>query len=250
MTERTAEIGHLTAQGRATWQAIAELADRVSIDEWVVVGGQMVAIHAALAGISPPRVTDDGDVVVDVRGAGRTAMETVARALVDIGFAVLSSPDNVTRFVRGDATIDLLAPEGIGAHATTVPPGRAVQAPGTTQAIARRQRVAVDWVYGAATVSCPSLLGAIVAKAAGAQEIASLPREERHKHQGDFVFLLSLGTIVDPADLGGAELTAKDRKRLRAAIRPILDDPIHPARRFAANFEDAADLAAELIDSH
>lgn len=33
MTPRVAEIGHLTAQGRATWEAIAQLAERVPIDE-------------------------------------------------------------------------------------------------------------------------------------------------------------------------------------------------------------------------
>lgn len=249
MTPPVAEIGHLTAQGRATWEAIAELAERVPIEEWVVVGGQMVAIHAALAGVDPPRVTDDGDVVVDIRAAGRQAMGTFARTLVDIGFSVLASPDNVTRFIRGDATIDLLAPEGLAAHVMTIPPGRAVQAPGATQAIARRQAVTVSWVDGATTVHCPSLLGAIVAKAAGAQEIVSLSRDERRKHQGDFIFLLSLATTVDPGGIDRTGLNAKDRKRLRAAIQPILDDPIHPARRMAANFDDAADLASELIDS-
>ena len=39
-----AEIGRLTPQGRATWNAISQLAERVPIDQWVVVGGQMVAI--------------------------------------------------------------------------------------------------------------------------------------------------------------------------------------------------------------
>jgi hypothetical protein len=214
----------------------------------VVVGGQMVAIHAALAGVDAPRVTDDGDVVVDVRSAGRDSIGHVARTLVDIGFSVLSSSDNVTRFVRGDATIDLLAPEGLAGEATTIAPGRAVQAPGATQAIARRGPVSVDWVDGATTINCPSLLGAIVAKAAGSQEIVSLTRDERHKHQGDFVFLLSLATIVDPEEIDPAELTTKDRKRLRTAIAPILDDAIHPARRFAANFDDVADLIDQLVN--
>jgi hypothetical protein len=77
----------------------------------------------------------------------------------------------------------------------------------------------------------------------------SLTRDERHKHQGDFVFLLSLATTIDHDSIDRTELTAKDRKRVRAAMRTILDDRIHPARRFAANFDDAADLAAELSDS-
>lgn len=69
-----ANIGPLTEAGRATWQAIAELVELVSDGSWAIVGGQMVAIHAALAGVDPPRVTDDGDVVVDVRTFGRRAM--------------------------------------------------------------------------------------------------------------------------------------------------------------------------------
>lgn len=83
----------------------------------------MVAIHAALAGIDPPRVTDDGDVVVDVRTFGRRAMRKVAEALVAVDFTASTSPEGVTRFERGRAKIDLLAPEGIGGNATTNPPG-------------------------------------------------------------------------------------------------------------------------------
>jgi hypothetical protein len=90
MTVPVAYIGPLTTQGSATWRAIAELTSHVPIDDWVVVGGQMVAIHAALAGVDPPRLTDDGDIVVDVRDAGRGSMRAVARSLVDTGFSVLS----------------------------------------------------------------------------------------------------------------------------------------------------------------
>ncbi|MEK7424764.1 MAG: hypothetical protein AAB131_13110 [Actinomycetota bacterium] len=65
-----ARIGPLTAAGASTWEAIAQLATRVPVDRWAIVGGQMVSIHAALEGVEPPRVTDDGDVVVDVRAFG------------------------------------------------------------------------------------------------------------------------------------------------------------------------------------
>lgn len=69
----------------------------------------------------------------------------------------------------------------------------------------RRRPVAVDWVDGATTINCPSLLGAIIAKAACSQEIV--------------------------------------------AIGQILNDPIHPARRFAVNFDDVADLADQLVNA-
>src|SRR5262245_36401991 len=114
-----AQLGPLTAAGQSTWVAIRELANNVPIDRWAIVGGQMVAIHAALAEVEPPRVTDDGDVVVDVRAFGRQAMRDVAKELVELGFEVTVSPGGVTRFERGHAKIDLVAPEGIGGDAET-----------------------------------------------------------------------------------------------------------------------------------
>ncbi len=125
----TAAIGPLAPAGRATWEAIAELASVVPPDRWAVVGGQMVEIHAALAGVEPHRTTDDGDIAVDVRAHGRQAMRQVAAAFISAGFDTTFSPSGVTRFQHGLAKIDLLAPEGVGADVETVPPGHAVQAP-------------------------------------------------------------------------------------------------------------------------
>lgn len=165
-----ARIGPLAKAGASTWEAIAQLSGLVPVDRWAVVGGQMVAIHAALSGVEPPRVTDDGDVVVDVRAFGRKAMRSAASALMSIGFTSSESPEGVTRFERDHAKIDLLAPEGIGANAITIPPGHAIQAPGATQALERTVRVRVSWDAGDVVIRCPSLLGAIVAKAAGSTE--------------------------------------------------------------------------------
>ena len=91
-----AHLGPLTAAGESTWEAIAQLAALVPMDRWAIVGGQMVAIHAALAGVESPRVTHDGDVVVDVRAFGRQAMRDVASALTSIDFKSLESPEGVT----------------------------------------------------------------------------------------------------------------------------------------------------------
>jgi len=57
---------------------------------------------------------------------------------------VEASPDGVTRYVRGDAKIDLLAPDGLGGKPIeTSPPGRAVMVPGATQALERTETVDV-----------------------------------------------------------------------------------------------------------
>lgn len=101
----------LTPPGRETWLAIGELVRLIGNDEWIVVGGQMVAIHASRFGVTPARPTTDGDLVVDVRVYGRTAMRRVSDALVALRFIVEISPEGVTRFTRGSAKVDLLAPE-------------------------------------------------------------------------------------------------------------------------------------------
>jgi hypothetical protein len=106
---RTAYVGPLTSAGQQTWEAIAELAQAVPAEQWSVVGGQMVAIHAAVAGVEPPRTTDDGDVVVDVRVHGRKAMRRIASALTDAGFTTKMSPDGKDRKRLQAATEQLLA---------------------------------------------------------------------------------------------------------------------------------------------
>ena len=215
----------LTSPGIAAWRALGELAGRVDIGRWMVAGGMMVMVHGQRYGVDLPRTTTDADVVVDVRGFGRGAMRSIAAELDDLGFVVSTSPDGVTRYVRSEARIDLLAPDGLGDKPVeTSPPGRAVMAPGATQALERTEVVAVAWSAGHSTsVRVPSLLGAIVAKAAASTEIASLDRRERQKHLGDLAFLV--GVAADHADLESlqAALTKGDRRRLRRASERLID---------------------------
>lgn len=215
----------LTAPGVAAWQALDELADRVDTRQWMVAGGMMVMLHGQRYGVDLPRTTTDADVVVDVRAFGRDAMRRVAAQLEEFGFTVEASPDGVTRYVRVNAKIDLLAPDGLGGKAIeTSPPGRAVMAPGSTQALERTESVEVAWRQGTSTaVRVPSLLGAIIAKSAAATEIVSLDRREREKHLGDLVFLMSVA--ADYADVGAlrGDLTKKDRQRLRKAAARLGD---------------------------
>ena len=92
----------LTPEGAATWAAIADLASRVPIDQWMVVGGQMVAIHAAELDRNAPRPTTDGDLVVDIRRHSRQAMRRVTAALLAMDFELYRSEEEVSAFLRGD----------------------------------------------------------------------------------------------------------------------------------------------------
>ncbi len=245
----TADISAgLTPQGAATWAAIADLARRVPIDEWMIVGGQMVAIHSAESGRDAPRPTTDGDIVVDVRRHSRDAMQRVTTALLDMGFELHRSAEEVSTFRREDgARIDLLAPDGMTDPVHTQPPARAIQAPGTTQALQRSEEVAVDYGAGTVVVRRPSLIGAAIAKAAATRIPATAA--ERLRHEQDFLFLIELiGINNDPRRLAH-DLDRKDRQRLHAAADRLLADPTHEAWLSVTSERDVRTVVEFLLDT-
>ncbi len=236
----------LTPPGRATWLALNELAALVPVNRWSVVGGQMVAIHAARFGVVPLRPTTDGDIVVDVRAFGRHAMTEIADVLLTLGFAVEMSPEGVTRFRRATAKIDLLAPDGVGANVLTSPPGHAVQAPGATQALERSENLTVRVDDAEFEIRSPSLLGAIIAKAAA----CAIPgtQDERLRHQQDLALLLTLAAR-SPIRLLAESLTSKDRSRLESALKVWIDDDLHRAWLAVDNRNDVRGVIDALLRS-
>ena len=215
------------------WDALLDLADSRSQIEWTLIGGQMVMLHAAENQAAPLRVSRDLDIVVNARVV-TGALRKMAANLKQAGFELdgVSADGIAHRYVRGQASIDLLAPEGLGRRAdlTTTPPGRTVQVPGGTQALDRTERVPVVHGGREGSVPRPSLLGAIVVKAA-AISVDDVPRAQEH----DLALLLSM--IDDPGELI-PDMTRKDRKRLRAAG---LENPDHPV--WDALDPDVADRA-------
>ena len=112
--------------------------------------------------------------------------------------------------------------------------------PGGTQALARTQMVPVEHDGANGLIPRPSLLGAIIVKAA-AISVDDLPRAQER----DLALLLSL--VADPAKMA-AEMTRKDRTRLRSAA---LASPDHEVwLTLAPDIADRARLAyAYLIGS-
>ena len=171
----------------------------------------MVHLHCWQRAVTPPRVTTDADVLLDVR-LKKSALSTVTEFLRDRGFDEDGrSPTGVGhRWKHGGVSIDILLPEGIGERAAksrTVTGARTVQVPGGTQALARAQRVELEVAGRVGYVIRPSLLGALVGKAA-TMEIPVDPNNERHRD--DFVTLA--GLINNPAGMNELVGT-KDRRR-------------------------------------
>lgn len=162
--------------------------------------------------------------LVNARVIGRPIASFVSD-IEHLGFELDGiSPDGIAhRYRRSRVTIDVLAPEGLSDRAdlTTTPPGRTLQVPGETQALARSEFVPARTSTSSGRVPRPSLLGAVVAKAV-AVRVDDAPDAQRL----DLALLLSL--IEDPFVLLD-DLTKKDRQRLRPR-RDLLDDE-HPVWR-------------------
>lgn len=196
------------------WSTIHQLTQKIPIQSWGLFGGQMVRIHAAISNVPWPRLTTDADIGVDVRAFTRKALQSLAQTLISMNYEIKMSPDGVSRFSHGHASIDLLAPEGLGQEqAITVGRGYAVQAPGLTQAFTRMMPIEINWRTSSTVKRVPTLLGAIVAKAAACTEILSLTNEMRLRHQQDLVFLIGLIEQMDVYEfLQG--VTRKDSERI------------------------------------
>lgn len=202
------------------WATLCELA-AAKPDGWTLIGGQMVLLHALEHGTEPARISTDLDILVNARVVAGAVGDFV-RHIEAAGFTPTGqSPDGVAhRYLRGHAVIDVLAPEGLGPRAdlTTTPPGRTIQVPGGTQALARTELLPVTHEDVAGHIPRPSLLGAIICKA------AAVPvHRDRQVQLGDLALLLSL--VADPPTLA-PQLSHKDRARLRAVTE--LASPEHP----------------------
>lgn len=202
------------------WHTLLDLGDELNVP-WALIGGQMVLLHAIEHGQVPPQISQDGDVIADIR-AVPDALTHIVAGLERMGFALasISTEGLAHRYTRTaeprPVVIDVLAPEGLGERAdlTTTPPGRTIEVPGGTQALSRTELITVVHEGRGGTIPRPTLLAAIVGKAAA----TALPGPDRHYRD----LALLCGLVGDPFELVD-QLTRKDRQRLRLASK-LLDD--------------------------
>lgn len=221
------ELPPLAAPVDLLWHRLLDLSEQLTVS-WTLVGGQMVLLHALEHGTVPPQISQDGDVVADVR-ADRGALTAVTGVLFGLGFrsAGISTDGRSHRYELAASplpvVIDLLAPEGLGPRAdlSVDPPhpGRTIEIPAGTQALARSEWADIVHEGRVGRVPRPSLLAAVVAKGAA----CGLPGDVS-RHLRDLALLCAL--VDDPFAMAG-QLTAKDRRRVRLAA--ALTDPGHLA---------------------
>lgn len=196
--------GHIRA-----WHAVMDLARVTPQNSWTVVGGSMVYLHCAERDRTSPRETTDVDAMLNAREFPNILMD-VTTALKSGGFTSApgaSKEGHHHRWELAGARVDLLIPRGIGPRLAAkkgADGGTTIQSPGGLQALERAE--SIDLLVGGreARISRPSLLGAIVGKAA-AYGITQDPNRERHLH--DLAILCGLIAARDNL----LAITARDR---------------------------------------
>jgi hypothetical protein len=216
--------GMTTAQ-EESWRVLLDLY-RDFPGGWCLIGGQMVWLLALELGVEPIRVTEDFDVVVDIR-ADQQAIKRLCAWLESRSFRLEGiNTDGVGhRYVLstyegpGNVVFDVLAPDNMGERAdlTTSRPARTVSAPGTRIALDAGQTVEVILRGQGGCVLRPSLLAAILVKAAATR----IPgRRNPDRDWVDIAFLLSL--VADPV-VAASDLSAQQGHRL-LVVSEMLDE--------------------------
>jgi hypothetical protein len=214
------ELPAMPSAQRAGWHALMDLHERMPTG-WTLIGGQMVHLHCAVRGRSPTRPTDDVDTAVDVRADCR-ALATFTGVLRDLGF----EPDGASwqghehRWVRGPASVDVLIPRGLRPTSKarrTITGRETIETYGAQQAVDRSERVEVEVGDRQGSVRRPTLLGALVGKAAAIRIGVDAGAV---RHVLDFAVLT---TLIRPGD---AVHTAgrRDREHLGNMLGRMVDE--------------------------
>lgn len=207
----------------ASWLGLLDLHERLP-HGWTLIGGQLVHLHCAERGQFPVRPTNDADTVIDVR-ADAAMLATFTGVLTELGF----TPDGISagglqhRWKRGDASIDVLLPEGIGERASRrhgVTGSPTLSTAGGTQALKRSETVAVTVEGREGAVRRPNLVGALVGKAAA---LSNSGDTGSARHRRDFAILAGLLTA---RDFRREDVTRKDRQRLQAMVMAVRKDRV------------------------
>lgn len=211
----------MSAAQEASWLALFELHEQLP-GGWTLIGGQLVHLHCAERGSSSPRPTVDADTVLDVQNVP-TILLSFTRVLLNLGFvsAGVSAEDKEHRFVRDQASIDVLIPQGVGERLPRrkgVTGSETVQVPGGIQALRRSSVVEVDIAGAHGFVRRPDLVGALIVKAA-AHTVPGDPYKGRHR--SDFA---TLAALLSRADFTGEAWTASERRYLRMMVAAVVAD--------------------------
>ena len=99
------------------WAQLAQFARHLQPTDWVLVGGQMVALHCHIAGITPGRATTDIDIVANVlvNPDALFACRAAASAL-DLTAQPSANNHRQHRFRNDSLVLDVMVPDHLPKH--------------------------------------------------------------------------------------------------------------------------------------
>ncbi len=201
-----------------TWRVLGALEHRFP-GGWVLIGGLMVYLLGAEAGLTPVRVTADADVLVRVKVLTAGSRE-ISAWLVESGleFEGANAFEQGSRFSREGVSIDVLIPGGTGPRVErrTIGQNVAIEAAGGPGLLRAAELVPVRFGdVDPMFVPRPRLDAAIVGKAK-----AAIRLEQPRRHLEDLAFLF--GLVDDPVGVSEV-MSTKDRRVIRRASDAVTD---------------------------
>jgi hypothetical protein len=238
----TVELPTEPADVVALWSELLDLAAEMPVP-WILIGAQMVALHAWRAESEPPRSSRDGDVLVNVRKKP-TGTRVLAEHLDARGFE-MEGPSRQGlghEFRRDGVAIDILAPDNLGRRATleTLHHARTVSVPGGTQALARAETIGVRLGERTGAIPVPNLLGSIIVKLE-AIAVDDVPDAQK----ADVAVLLSLATDRDQLS---TDLSSGERRLVQRY--PEFAEPASAPYREVSRAREAAATYRRLADAN
>jgi hypothetical protein len=92
------------------WSVLVDLATTLQPTEWCLIGGQMVAFRASIAGVPAPRTSDDLDVLSNLY-VHPDAVARCARTVRALGFELEELHASGVGSTEGPLVVDVLAPD-------------------------------------------------------------------------------------------------------------------------------------------
>lgn len=206
------------------WPQMVEIVQAIPHTQWTLVGGLMVQLHAAYAGLQVARTTRDVDMILHIE-TGAASFSAVQYELERLGYAIREPVGKgpIHRFSRGDRhaeTVDVMVPDHLSPRRRPKVLGRNVFAvPGGTSALNKKINCEVNTAVGVVVLSIPDVLGALVLKGAAYVEDS----RDRERHIDDAAILAC--ALTDPV-ADRTRMAGSDERRI-AALWKVLQNLDH-----------------------
>lgn len=203
------------------WPQVVEIVQAIPHTQWTLVGGLMVQLHAAYAGLRLTRPTRDVDMILHI-DSGAATFSGVKHELERLGYVLREPVGNgpVHRFARGSRdteNVDVMVADRLSPKQHPKVLRRKVFAvPGGTSALRKTVNCEVNTGEVVVVLSIPDVLGALVLKGAVYVEDS----RDRDRHLDDAAVLAC--AVTDPIG-DRARMIGSDRRRIEALWKVLQD---------------------------